>query len=80
MKKLALLGIFALSACSSAPPLFTSDGRSTLQIDCSGGSGFGECQRRAQVACGSGGVDVLSQSDSSTRTMVIACRKTAPSY
>lgn len=81
MKKMALLGILALAGCSSAPPLFTKDGRATIQVQCPGGdAGWAECDRRAQVACGSGGYDVLNRTDSSQRSMYIACRKQAESF
>jgi len=81
MKKIALLGIVALAGCSSAPPLFTPDGRATMQVQCTGGSDWSECERRAQVACGSGGYDVLNRTDSSSnRSMYIACRKPAQTF
>ena len=76
---LAVLTISGLGACSSAPPLFTNDGRPTQQISCNGGS-FAECQRRAQVACGDGGYDTLSQRSGDQNTMVIACKQIKRSY
>ena len=82
MKKIALLGLLALAGCSSAPPLFTSDGRSTIQISCqSNGNGYAERDHRAQDACGSGGFDVLDRSDSGDqRSVYIACRKPPTTY
>lgn len=79
MKKIALLGMLALAGCSSAPPLFTSDGRATMQMQCTGGADWSECERRAQVACGSGGYDVLSRA-TSPRSMYIACHRSDTSY
>jgi hypothetical protein len=81
MKKIAMAGVFLLGACSSAPPLFTSDGRATTQVSCSSGNNWAECDRRAQVICGAGGYDLLSHSETDNqRTAYIACRKPAQSY
>ncbi|WP_429497980.1 hypothetical protein ACQUFY_16720 [Robbsia andropogonis] len=76
---LAAMTLAGLGACSSGPALFTSDGRPTQQISCNGGS-FVECQRRAQVACGDGGYDTLSQQTGQQNTMVIACKRIQRSY
>lgn len=83
MRKIALSGmlLFTLAACSSGPPLFTPDGRPTTQVDCTGGNGWTECDRRAAVACGSGGYDLLAHDDSNNRRVAyIACRRPAQSY
>lgn len=76
---LAVLTMGGLGACSSAPPLFTNDGRPTQQITCNSG-GWAECQRRATVACGDGGYDTLNQSSGDQNTMVIACKQIKRSY
>ncbi|SDV48402.1 hypothetical protein [Chitinasiproducens palmae] len=77
MKKtllLAALPVLALAGCGSAPPLFTSDGRPTTHLSCNSG-GWADCDRQAQVACGSTGYDVLQRDDSAGRDLYVACRR-----
>jgi len=65
----------ALSACSSAPPLFLSDGRPTVQLQCPVGD-QNSCAQQARVRCG-GDYDTVStstSSDGTTFNLVFACR------
>ena len=63
-----------LSACSSAPPLFSSDGRPTNMITCPTNGGWSNCQENARALC-SGSYDVLDQSsDNGQNSLLIACR------
>jgi hypothetical protein len=75
---LALLPLAAaasvLSACSSAPPLFSSDGRPTSMIQCPTNGGWSNCQQNARALC-SGSYDVFDQSsDNGQNSLLIACR------
>ena len=75
---LALLPLAAavsvLSACSSAPPLFSSDGRPTNMIQCPANGGWSNCQENARALC-AGSYDVLDQSsDNGQNSLLIACR------
>ncbi|HTJ95174.1 MAG TPA: hypothetical protein VL424_18925 [Pararobbsia sp.] len=63
-----------LAACSSPYPLFTSDGRSTTMVDCTGGD-WNLCQQRAQALCPSGTYDVIDRrNDSGGRGLLVACK------
>ncbi|CAH2775872.1 MAG: FIG00453500: hypothetical protein [uncultured Paraburkholderia sp.] len=69
---LAVGAFCALSACSSAPPLFLSDGRPTTLVQCREGSD--SCSQQASAACG-GPFDVVRQSsEGSTLNLIYACR------
>lgn len=70
----AALAAGALSACSSAPPLFTDDGRPTTHLSCTS-AGWADCERQARVACGSAGYDVLQRIDQGSRELYVACRR-----
>ncbi|MCY0389053.1 hypothetical protein OVY01_18020 [Robbsia sp. Bb-Pol-6] len=75
------IGLLVLAGCSSAPPLFTADGRPTMQVSCNGGGDWSECERRAKVACGDGGYDELTRSiKSDQQTLYLACRRSATTY
>jgi hypothetical protein len=63
-----------LSACSSAPPLFSSDGRPTNMIRCPANGGWSNCQQNARALC-AGSYDVLDQSsDNGQNNLLIACK------
>ncbi len=67
-------GALALSGCSSAPPLFSPDGRPTQQISCPAYGGWRNCTDNAKALC-PGGYDVVDQSSGdSNNTMLVACR------
>lgn len=60
-----------LSACSSSPPLFLSDGRPTTLVQCPEGSD--SCVQQARVSCG-GQFDVVRQSsENGTLSLIYAC-------
>ncbi|WP_322048454.1 hypothetical protein [Paraburkholderia sp. J67] len=64
----------ALSACSSGPPLFLSDGRPTIQVQCPAGGDRDSCVQQARVRCG-GAYDTVDTSTSGdTYTLVFACK------
>lgn len=74
----ALLPIMAtvsvLSACSSAPPLFSPDGRPTSMIQCPSAGGWRNCEENARAMC-AGDYDVLDQiSDNGQNNLLIACK------
>jgi hypothetical protein len=63
-----------LTACSSAPPLFSSDGRPTSMVQCPASGGWSNCQENARAMCG-GNYDVLDQStDNGQNGLLIACK------
>lgn len=65
---------WALAGCSSAPPLFSSDGRPTQQIQCPAYEGWRNCTDNAKALCPSG-YDVLDQStDNNQNSMLVACK------
>jgi hypothetical protein len=65
---------WALAGCSSAPPLFSADGRPTLQIQCPTYSGWSNCTDNAKALCPSG-YDVLGQStENNQNALLIACK------
>ncbi|MDP9153211.1 MAG: hypothetical protein M3O74_03070 [Pseudomonadota bacterium] len=69
-----LAAVSALSACSSAPPLFSSDGRPTSMINCPSNGGWSNCQENARAMC-AGSYDVLDQSSENGQNgLLIACR------
>ncbi|WP_345816563.1 hypothetical protein AAGS40_24465 [Paraburkholderia sp. PREW-6R] len=69
---LAVGSFAALSACSSSPPLFLSDGRPTTLVQCPVGSD--SCVQQASAAC-NGAFDVVSQSsENGTLNLLYACR------
>lgn len=71
----ALILASALAACSSAPPLFLSDGRPTQQVQCPSAGDHDSCNQQARVQCGAGGYDTIDESDAGgTHTLVFACR------
>lgn len=72
---LASMAVFGtLAACSSPYPLFTSDGRATTMVDCTGAD-WSLCQQRAQSLCPSSTYDVIDRrNDSGGRGLLVACK------
>lgn len=71
---LAVLFTTSLAACSSAPPLFSSDGRPTTLIQCPAAGGWSLCQQNARATC-AGSYDVLDQTDANGQYgILIACK------
>jgi hypothetical protein len=65
---------WALAGCSSAPPLFSADGRPTQLVQCPAYGGWRLCTDNAKVAC-PGGYDVLEQSSADNQNgLLIACK------
>jgi len=72
------LAVLMLAGCSSAPSLFTTDGRPTQRIACDGTSSWNDCFAQADSLCGTGGYDVVARSNSDApRSVLIACRRPA---
>jgi len=72
----ALTLIAGLAACSSAPPLFLSDGRPTVQVQCAASGDHDSCAQQARARCAGSGFDTVAHSvDADTYTLVFACRK-----
>ncbi len=70
----AVPALLSLAACGSPNPLFTSDGRQTTMVDCTGGD-WNLCVDRAKSICPSGGYDTLDRrDDGSSRSVLIACK------
>jgi hypothetical protein len=70
----AVSALLVLSACSSAPPLFSSDGRPTSMIQCPTSGGWSNCQQNARAMC-AGSYDVLDQtSENGQNGLLIACK------
>ena len=73
---LVLAGLASLGACSSAPPLFTADGRSTTQVQCPASGPAATCEQAATGLCG-GAFDTIGTSlKAGLRTLIFACRAT----
>ncbi|SAL75796.1 hypothetical protein AWB71_05095 [Caballeronia peredens] len=70
-----LAGSFgALAGCSSAPPLFSADGRPTQQVQCPAYGGWRNCTDNAKVLC-PGGYDVLDQTtENNQNSLLVACK------
>jgi hypothetical protein len=65
----------ALAGCSSAPPLFSADGRPTTLIQCPAAGGWSLCTQNARAICGGANYDVLEQStDNGQNGLLIACK------
>ncbi|WP_245747051.1 hypothetical protein [Paraburkholderia lycopersici] len=72
----ALILIGALAACSSGPPLFLSDGRPTVQVQCPASGDRDSCAQQARARCDGAGYDTVAQStEGANYTFVFACRK-----
>ncbi|TAM32219.1 MAG: hypothetical protein EPN59_02500 [Paraburkholderia sp.] len=71
---LACALLAALSACTSSPPLFLSDGRPTVKVQCPSAGDRDSCSQQARAQCG-GAYDTIDTSTSgSTFSLVFACR------
>ncbi|RKP46256.1 hypothetical protein D7S86_25210 [Pararobbsia silviterrae] len=69
-----MAALATLAACSSSYPLFTSDGRPTTMVDCSGAD-WSLCQQRAQALCPASQYDVIDRRDGSDgRGLLVACK------
>lgn len=69
----ACLLVVTLAACSSSPPLFLRDGRSTQQVQCSAAGDRDACVQQARAQCG-GSYDTVDESNSGgIHTLVFAC-------
>ncbi|OLL27945.1 hypothetical protein BTH42_30130 [Burkholderia sp. SRS-W-2-2016] len=67
--------VLALGACSSSAPLFLSDGRPTVLVQCPAGSS--SCSEQASANC-NGAYDVVRQSsEGGTLSLIYACRAAA---
>jgi len=65
---------WALAGCSSAPPLFSADGRPTQQIQCPAYGGWRNCTDNAKALCPNG-YDVLGQStEKNQNSLLVACK------
>ena len=63
-----------LAGCGSSAPLFTSDGRSTILVQCPAQGPASECRENARGMCG-GNIDVIQQSTTDgTRNLLFACK------
>ena len=67
---LAMTG--ALAACSSAPPLFSADGRPTTLVQCPAGSD--NCEQQAQAMCGGAFDPIRTTTGNGVRSLLYACR------
>ncbi|HEY4805032.1 MAG TPA: hypothetical protein VIH96_20670 [Paraburkholderia sp.] len=68
--------IAGLAACSSGPPLFLSDGRPTVQVQCAASGDHDSCAQQARARCAGAGYDTVAHSsDGNNYTLVFACRK-----
>ena len=67
---LAMTG--ALAACSSAPPLFSADGRPTTLVQCPAGSD--NCEQQAQAMCGGAFDAIRTSTANGVRSLLYACR------
>lgn len=68
----------ALAACSSGPPLFLSDGRPTVQVQCPASGDRDSCVQQARSRCGGAGYDNVAQTtEGNNFTLVFACRAAA---
>jgi hypothetical protein len=70
----SIAALSTLAACGTTYPLFTSDGRPTTMVDCTG-SDWSLCQQRAQALCPTSAYDVIDRrDDSSGRGLLVACK------
>ncbi|MGU7783645.1 hypothetical protein [Burkholderia sp. PU8-34] len=77
-RQVGLIALLAgLGGCGGSAPLFTSDGRPTTLVQCTGNS-WSNCTDNARATC-NGEFDILKQSeDSGVRSLLFACRKKSP--
>lgn len=70
----AMLGSAVLTGCGGSAPLFTSDGRPTTAVQCSGAGPWDNCIENARGICQSG-IDVIQQSEvDGTHKLLFACK------
>ncbi|MFP6561136.1 hypothetical protein WJ542_22930 [Paraburkholderia sp. B3] len=69
----ACVVLAALSACSSSPPLFLSDGRPTIQVQCPAAGDRDSCAQQARARCGGTYDTVNTSSDGTNYNLVFAC-------
>lgn len=63
-----------LAGCGSSAPLFTRDGRPTIQVQCPGQGPWNACTENARGIC-SGDIDIIQQStDNGAHNLLFACR------
>lgn len=68
-------GVLAtLSACSSSTPLFLSDGRPTVQVQCPAAGDRDSCAQQARARCGGAYDTVDTSTDGTNYNLVFACR------
>ncbi|MBM2765693.1 hypothetical protein LGM65_08855 [Burkholderia anthina] len=74
-RQAGLLALVAgLGGCGGGAPLFTSDGRPTTQVQCTGND-WSNCTDNARAIC-NGEFDILDQStDDAVRNLLFACKK-----
>jgi starvation-inducible outer membrane lipoprotein len=65
--------VAALSACSSSTPLFLSDGRPTIQVQCPAAGDRDSCAQQARARCGGAYDTVNTSTDGSNYNLVFAC-------
>lgn len=74
----AVPALLLLAACGSPYPLFTSDGRQTTMVDCTGGD-WNLCVDRAKSICPSTAYDTVDRrDDGNSRGLLIACKPGVP--
>ncbi|WP_179402866.1 hypothetical protein [Burkholderia guangdongensis] len=75
LRTVGLIALIAgLGGCGGSAPLFTSDGRSTTLVQCTGDS-WNDCTANAQSIC-NGDIDVIQRSaDGNVRSLLFACKK-----
>ena len=70
-----------LTACTTAQPIVTQDGKEGFAISCGGtANDWASCYEKAGQSCGGKGYNVLDKlqtttMDTASRTMVIACKE-----
>jgi hypothetical protein len=69
----AWLLLAALSACSNATPLFLSDGRPTVQVQCAAAGNRDSCSQQATARCDGPYDTVNTSTDGSNFNLVFAC-------
>lgn len=76
-RRLAVLAVAAstlLAGCGGSAPLFTSDGRPTILVQCSAQGPASACTENARGMC-EGEFDVINEStDNRVRNLLFACK------
>jgi hypothetical protein len=63
----------ALGACSSSTPLFLSDGRPTIQVQCPAAGDRDSCAQQARARCGGTYDTVNTSTEGANYNLVFAC-------